>query len=156
AIPRGGPPSRRADARPPRPHGGRRMTLTRRDLHEGWALSVTDGPIPFPVAELAASVPGTFPTDLLDAGLIPEPYLDRNEHDLAWSGECDLLYRTEFMLSEVPVGRTDLVADSLDTAATVVLNGVEVATVQNQHRSWRFPVEHLLRAGTNTLEIRFD
>lgn len=132
------------------------MTLTRRDLHEGWALSVTDGPIPFPVEELAASVPGTFLTDLLDAGLIPEPYLDRNEHDLAWSGECDLLYRTEFMLSEVPVGRTDLVADSLDTAATVVLNGVEVATVQNQHRSWRFPVEHLLRAGTNTLEIRFD
>jgi beta-mannosidase len=131
------------------------MTVSRRDLHEGWTLTVTDGPIPFPVRELAATVPGTFLTDLLDAGLIPDPYLDRNEHEPAWSGECDLLYRTVLHLEEVPTGRTDLVAASLDTAATVVLNGTEVATVQNQHRSWRFPVEHLLRVGENTLEIRF-
>jgi beta-mannosidase len=131
------------------------MTPSRRALHEGWTLTVTDGPIPFPVRDLPATVPGTFLTDLLDAGLVPDPYLDRNEHELAWSGECDLLYRTAFELDELPPGRTDLVAASLDTAATVVLNGIEVATVQNQHRSWRFPVESLLRTGTNTLEIRF-
>ena len=131
------------------------MTVSRRELHEGWTLTVTDGPIPFPVRDLPATVPGTFLTDLLDAGLIPDPYLDRNEHELAWSGECDLLYRTVFQIDELPSGRTDLVAGSLDTAATVMLNGAEVATVQNQHRSWRFPVESLLRTGANTLEIRF-
>ena len=81
------------------------MTLTRRDLHEDWALTVVDGPIPFPVRDLPATVPGTFLTDLLEAGLIPDPYLDRNEHELAWSGECDLLYRTAFTLDEVPAGR---------------------------------------------------
>lgn len=132
------------------------MSLTRRDLHEGWALTVTDGPAPVAVRDLPATVPGTFLTDLLDAGLIPDPYLDRNEHELAWSGECDLLYRTTFTLEELPGGRTDLVAASLDTAATVVLNGTVVARVQNQHRSWRFPVESLLRPGENVLEIRFD
>lgn len=131
------------------------MTVSRRELHEGWTLTVTDGPIPFPVRDLPATVPGTFLTDLLDAGLIPDPYLGRNEHELAWSGECDLLYRTVFQIDELPSGRTDLVAGSLDTAATVMLNGAEVATVQNQHRSWRFPVESLLRTGANTLEIRF-
>ena len=127
----------------------------RTDLHEGWTLTVTDGPVPFPVQDLPATVPGTFLTDLMDAGLIPDPYLDRNEEQLAWSGECDLVYRTAFTLAAVPAGRTDLVADSLDTAATVLLNGAEVATVQNQHRSWRWAVEDLLRAGENTLEIRF-
>ena len=131
------------------------MTVSRRELHEGWTLTVSGGPIPFPVRDLPATVPGTFLTDLLDAGLIPDPYLDRNEHELAWSGECDLLYRTTFALEEVPAGRTDLVAASLDTAATVMLNGAEVATVQNEHRSWRFPVESLVRTGANTLEIRF-
>ncbi|MEE1650193.1 glycoside hydrolase family 2 protein [Brachybacterium sp. J144] len=131
------------------------MTVSRRDLHEGWTLTVTDGPIPFAVQDLPATVPGTFLTDLLDAGLIEDPYLDRNEHEVAWSGECDLVYRTVFTLDTVPTGRTDLVAASLDTAATVVLNGTEVATVQNQHRSWRWAVERLLREGENALEIRF-
>ncbi|QCR52519.1 beta-mannosidase [Brachybacterium sp. SGAir0954] len=129
--------------------------MTRTDLHDGWTLTVVDGPVPFPVQDLPATVPGTFLTDLLDAGLIPDPYLDRHEAELAWSGECDLLYRTAFTLDEVPAGRTDLVAASLDTAATVVLNGTEVATVQNQHRSWRWAVGPLLRAGENVLEIRF-
>ena len=96
------------------------MTVSRRDLHEVWTLTVTDGPIPFAVEDLPATVPGTFLTDLLDAGLIEDPYLDRNEHDLAWSGECDLVYRTGFTLDAVPAGRTDLVADAGIDAVAVI------------------------------------
>ncbi|GAA1726426.1 glycoside hydrolase family 2 protein [Brachybacterium phenoliresistens] len=129
--------------------------IDRLDLHEGWTLTVLDGPAPFPVQDIPATVPGTFLTDLLDAGLIEDPYLDENEKALAWSGECDLSYRTSFTLGALPGDRTDLVARSLDTAATVILNGETVAVVQNQHRSWRWAVEHLLREGENTLEIRF-
>ncbi|MFC0672616.1 glycoside hydrolase family 2 protein [Brachybacterium hainanense] len=142
---------------PRHPRPAPAAAVRRRDLHSGWTLTVEDGPIPFPVRDLPATVPGTFLTDLHDAGLIEEPYRDRNEHDLAWSGECDLLYRTAFPLAEAPAPheRVDLVARSLDTAATVVLNGETVAVVQNQHRSWRWPVEQLLRRGENILEIRF-
>lgn len=129
--------------------------LSRRDLHEGWSLSVTDGPAPFAVADVPATVPGTFLTDLLAAGLIPDPYLDQNEHELAWSGEVDLSYRTSFTWSPSGADRVDLVAAELDTAATVVLNDEVVATVQNQHRSWRFDVTAALRDGQNSLEIRF-
>ncbi|MGP5640482.1 glycoside hydrolase family 2 protein [Brachybacterium tyrofermentans] len=131
------------------------QSISRRDLHEGWSLSVTDGPAPFAVAEVPATVPGTFLTDLLAAGLIPDPYLDRNEHELAWSGEVDLSYRTSFTSSPSGAHRVDLVAAELDTAATVVLNDEVVATVQNQHRSWRFDVTAALRDGVNSLEIRF-
>lgn len=126
-----------------------------RALHEGWTLTVTDGPAPFPIADVPATVPGTLVTDLLEAGLVPDPYLDRVEHELSWTGWCDVLYRTAFDWSPDGAERVDLVAASLDTAATIDLNGHRVAAVQNQHRSWRFEVTDLLREGTNHLELRF-
>ena len=61
------------------------MTLTstapirRRDLHDGWTMSITDGPAPFAVHDGHATVPGTLITDHQAAGLIADPYLDRNE-----------------------------------------------------------------------------
>ena len=94
-------------------------------------------------------------TDLLSAGLIPDPYLDRNEHELAWTGEVDARYLTRFTWSDRGAQRTDLVAGSLDTAATIRLNGKLVAQVQNQHRSWRFDVREHLLEGENELEILF-
>lgn len=129
--------------------------VSRRDLHEGWTLTVTDGPAPVQITNVPATVPGTFLTDLLAAGLIPDPYLDRNEHELAWSGEVGLSYATTFDWSPSGADQVDLVAAELDTAASVVLNGQVIASVQNQHRSWRFDVTSALREGENALEIRF-
>lgn len=134
---------------------GSPASIIRRDLHESWSVSVTDGPAPFVIQDVPATVPGTFLTDLLAAELIPDPYLDRHEHELAWSGEVDLSYTSTFDWSPSGADRVDLVAAELDTAATVLLNGQHVATVQNQHRSWRFDVTALLREGENVLEIRF-
>jgi beta-mannosidase len=128
---------------------------TRRPLHEGWQLTLTDGPTPFEIREVQATVPGTLITDLHAAGLIEDPYLDRHEHDLQWTGACDVTYATRFDWAPSGAGRVDLVAASLDTAATVVLNGHRIAEVQNQHRSWRFDVTDALLEGTNRLEIRF-
>jgi len=130
-------------------------TPARRPLHEGWHLTITDGPAPVAVRDVPATVPGTLITDLHAAGLIEDPYLDRNEHDLAWTGECDVTYATRFDWRATGADRVDLVADSLDTAATVVLNGHRIAEVQNQHRSWRFDITAALREGENRLEIRF-
>ncbi len=42
--------------------------------------------------EIAATVPGCVHTDLLRAGLIPDPYLDDNESALAWIGLVDWEY----------------------------------------------------------------
>lgn len=129
--------------------------VARTELTEGWTLTVTDGPAPCTIRDVPATVPGTMMTDLLDAGLIPDPYLDRNEHELAWTGECDALYRTRFTWAPAGADRVDLVAASLDTVATVVLNGHEIARTRNQHRSWRFDVTDVIREGDNDLEIRF-
>src|SRR5699024_8939234 len=148
-------------ARPSRPRRGDPVTLTstapirRRALHDGWPMSIPHGPAPFPRHDVPATVPGTRTPALQPAGLTAAPYLDPTERELAWTGDCDVLYSTSFDWQPSGADRIDLVAESLDTAATVVLNGRRIAEVQNQHRSWRFDVTDSLVEGSNRLQIHF-
>ncbi|WP_405457638.1 glycoside hydrolase family 2 protein [Streptomyces sp. NBC_00101] len=132
------------------------MTLHRLPLAEGWTLRA-GGPVPvsLPADGVPATVPGCVHTDLLAAGLIDDPYLDDNENRLGWIGRTDWTYTTTFHRSAAAEHRADLCFDGLDTVATLTLNGTELGRTANQHRSYRFPAEHLLREGANTLEVRF-
>lgn len=103
----------------------------------------------------AATVPGEIHTDLLASGLIPDPFDGDNESLLAWIGQHDWTYRTTFDFDLGTETRHDLVADGLDTVATIRLNGAEVARTANQHRGYRFDVTSLLRTGSNELVINF-
>ncbi|AEI12929.1 glycosyl hydrolase 2 galactose-binding domain-containing protein [Cellulomonas gilvus] len=151
--------------------------MTAHHLSDGWTLSATGG---VPEADPAVSpelspelspalvtalrdgvparVPGTSHTALLDAGLIPDPYLDRNEEVLAWMRHVD--WRYEHVLDEpaaAPDERVDLAFDGLDTVATIsVVGRADQATVvgrtANQHRSYRFDVRELV-GGPATLRV---
>jgi beta-mannosidase len=106
----------------------------------------------------SASVPGCVHTDLLRHGLIPDPFWGNNEEQLQWIGEHEWEYRAAFavpakLLAEEVV---ELVADGLDTVATVTLNGTEVARTENMFIGYRWDVKPLLRAGRNELLIRFS
>ncbi|ULR54101.1 glycoside hydrolase family 2 protein [Streptomyces deccanensis] len=114
-------------------------------LTEGWILRHERGP-------LAAVVPGCVHTDLLAAGLIPDPFLGRNEDEVAWVGRREWTYEVE-----LPGGaagghdQTDLVFDGLDTAAEIRLDGRLLGSVRNMHRSYRFDI-----TGTSgLLSVRF-
>jgi beta-mannosidase len=76
----------------------------RRQLHEGWTLELIDGapPAGFPSTPIAATVPGSVHTDLLAAGVIPDPYLDDNEAITAWIGRASWRYRLLFDWSDWP------------------------------------------------------
>ncbi|MEV4466923.1 glycoside hydrolase family 2 protein [Micromonospora echinofusca] len=133
--------------------------MTRQALHEGWILRAVPGPqVPAVVAGRAvpATVPGCVHTDLLAAGLIPDPYLDDNEKGLAWIGRTDWVYETTFDHQPGDDERVDLVCAGLDTVATLTLNGAEVGRAENMHRGHRFDVRSRLVAGPNTLAVRFD
>jgi beta-mannosidase len=102
-------------------------------------------------------VPGCVHTDLLRAGKIEDPYQDLNEFKSRWIGNTDWEYRTTFDADAKLFDheRIDLVCDGLDTVATIVLNGAEVARTQNMHRGYRFDVRPHLKRGRNELAITF-
>lgn len=129
-----------------------------RTLHSGWKLTCLGGPGARPglPENIPASVPGTVHTDLLVAGLIPDPYLDLNEISVDWVGRCDWRYETVFDWRDDGHERTDLVFAGLDTFATIMLNGAEIGRTANMNRTYRFAVREHLRAGENNLIVRFE
>ncbi|MCF3961674.1 glycoside hydrolase family 2 protein [Streptomyces fuscigenes] len=152
------------------------MPRTAIPLLTGWTLTTGPGTDLDAALPVAAAVPGCVHTDLLAAGLVPEPYEGANEESLGWIGRRDWTYTTTFDRApgsaeagpdgtspdgadaNAPEGagaRADLVFQGLDTVATVVLNGTELGRTANQHRSYRFPVEGLLREHGNTLTVHF-
>lgn len=126
-------------------------------LHGNWSVEVIAGPAPVSIAGqvIPATVPGSIHTDLLAAGLIPDPYLDDNEKLLSWIGLCDWRYTTRFAWSGSAGGRTDLVFEGLDTIASIHVNGIALAQTQNMHRIYRFEATPHLVDGDNELTVTF-
>jgi beta-mannosidase len=133
--------------------------MERTTLDGTWTVEAVHGPAQADAHRepVAAIVPGCVHTDLLRAGRIADPFDGDNEAATQWIGDTVWRYRRTFEWSGTGThDRHDLVADGLDTLATIELNGVVVATTANQHRAYRFPVGHLLRPGTNELVVTFD
>jgi beta-mannosidase len=107
---------------------------------------------------LPATVPGCVHTDLHGANIIPDPFWGANELNLQWIEERDWEYHTEFDVSAALLTEelVELVADGLDTVATVLLNGDEIARTDNMFIAYRWDVKSLLRPGRNELSVRFD
>ena len=132
-----------------------------RTLHDDWTCSLLspDGGVPSHVTRglpIEASVPGCVHTDLMAAGLLADPYLDRNELAAEWVGHQSWKYSTTFDWADDGAENVALVFEGLDTVATVMLNGEEIGRTSNMHRRYAFPVRHLLVAGENTLSVSFD
>ncbi len=116
-------------------------------LTDGWTLR-HDG------RELPAAVPGCVHTDLLAAGVIPDPFLGRNETGVAWVGRREWTYETDLAPEFTAASgheQTDLVFDGLDTAAEILLDGRPLGRTRNMHRSYRFHVTGL----AGRLAVRF-
>ncbi len=126
-------------------------------LEEGWTLSRVGGdPAPFPIEELPARVPGCVHTDLMEAGLIADPYRGTNEHITDWIGRADFRYRCRFSVPRPADGeRIAVHFEGIDTVAAITLNGSLLGTVRDMHRSYEFDVTDLLRRadGENVLDV---
>ncbi|MET8773326.1 glycoside hydrolase family 2 protein, partial [Streptomyces sp. NPDC004658] len=107
-------------------------------------------PLGLPTGGVPATVPGCVHTDLLAAGVIPDPFLELNETEVAWVGRRSWTYATD-VSHDSRHERTDLVFEGLDTAARIALDGREVGTTRNMHRTYRFDVTGL----TGRLEVNF-
>ncbi|NNN32983.1 glycoside hydrolase family 2 protein [Streptomyces sp. S3(2020)] len=112
-------------------------------LTDGWILRHDGDALP-------ASVPGCAHTDLLAAGVIPDPFLGRNETEVAWVGRREWTYERDLSTADGHE-QADLVFEGLDTAAEVRLDGRLLGRTRNMHRSYRFDVTGL----EGRLAVRF-
>jgi beta-mannosidase len=104
-----------------------------------------------------ATVPGCVHTDLLNNKLIEDPFYRDNEQKLQWIGKTDWEYQTTFNATAelLKHNHIELVFEGLDTYANVFLNDTPLLNADNMFRTWRVDARAALRAGANTLRIRF-
>lgn len=105
-----------------------------------------------------AHVPGTVHLDLIEAGLIPDPFYRDNELKVQWVEYEDWEYKKEFKIPGQMLNKAhvELVAQGLDTFAAIFLNGQKVAETDNMFRGYRIDIKPFLRAGKNEIVVRFD
>ena len=111
--------------------------MLRTDLRAGWTVRAISGdPSGRVPGTYQAEVPGCVHTDLMAAGVIPDPYLDGNEAALRWMHEIDWRYAVVLEPHDVgpeppgPEERVDLVFDGIDTVATVWLGAMHAELVE--------------------------
>ncbi len=106
---------------------------------------------------LAASVPGLATQDLLRAGRIADPFWGNQVNQARWIEERDFVYAVTFEVTGADAARAArLVFESLDTFASVHLNGELVARHENQFRRLFVDVSGKLKGGKNTLAVAFE
>ncbi|MFY0252418.1 glycosyl hydrolase 2 galactose-binding domain-containing protein [Chitinophaga sp. 30R24] len=121
-------------------------------LASGWEFSRTDEGVWRP-----ATVPGTVHTDLLAAGLIPDPFVGANEKAVQWVDKKDWEYRTRWALKKQDLN-FDVIAlelKGLDTYAAVYLNNHLILQSTNMFVGHTINVKKWLVAGSNELRILF-
>ena len=119
-------------------------------LEGTWSIATSDGRHR---ADYAA--PGDVHSALVTAGVIPHPYIGRNEYDVRWVAEEDWIASRSFGLDVALDGQWYLDIDYLDTVADVILNGTIVLSAANSFRRYRPDVTAHLRRGENVIEIHF-
>jgi beta-mannosidase len=99
------------------------------------------------------AVPGDVHSALIKAGVIPDPYIGKNELLCRWVADEEWVATREFTLAEVDDGPYCLDIDYLDTVATVKLNDFEVLKAENCFRRYQPYVKKALKAGVNIIEV---
>ncbi len=121
------------------------------DHYQQWELKICGEQEAYP-----ASVPGSVYTDLLNAGRMEDPYYRDNEDAALALMQKDFEYRGTFDAEEDLLSSADEVLlrfEGIDTIAEIVLNGELLGKVDNMHRTWEFPVRHLVRPTENELIV---
>ena len=102
-------------------------------------------------------VPGSVHTDLLNAGLIPDPFVADNELQVQWVAERDWSYRLTFSLSEdlLSEQRVFLVCDGLDTLAELSIGGHVLGQTDNMFRQYKWDITEFLAGDKVEVQVLF-
>jgi beta-mannosidase len=107
---------------------------------------------------LPASVPGTVHTDLMNNGIIEDPYYRLNERNVQWVDKKDWIYQTTFNINGQEFNRQnhELNFEGLDTYAKVYLNDSIILESNNMHRTFIVNIKSFLLEGQNVLRVLLE
>ena len=121
------------------------------DLSGSWSLKSTDGQI-----NTKMELPGDVFSALIAAGIIPHPYLGRNELDVQWVNQLDWILEKEIEINETEGSLPTFYAEVMDTAARIELNSQLIGESDNMFIPARFPLSKALKKGKNKFRIYLD
>ncbi|MBB5325731.1 beta-mannosidase [Anoxybacillus tepidamans] len=100
-------------------------------------------------------VPGSVMNDLLQNGVIEDPFYRDNEDKAYEISSKNYVYSREFIIDEEMLNRDKvvLVCEGIDTISTILLNDTWVSNTNNMHSRYEFDVKPLLKAGVNKITI---
>lgn len=119
--------------------------MNRIDLCGEWELSDETG------HKHKGQVPGCVHTDLFTAD---EMYWEKNSLDCQYIEKQDWIYKRQFVVPSI-YKDAELVFEGLDTYCDIYLNDTLIGSTDNMFIYHKFPVDEVLREGTNILEVHF-
>ncbi len=126
--------------------------MTTYNLNGQWNMTrVTSG------EQYSVNVPSDNYTQLLNLGVIPDPYYKDNEKLVEWIGREDWSYEKSFVLTEADLANRKilLICKALDTVCEIYINGELAGRGENAHLKYEFDIKPFVKAGDNTVKIIF-
>ena len=126
--------------------------MVKLDLNGRWQMKRTDS-----TSWQEAAVPGSVYNDLLRSGGMEDPFYRENEYGAFEISKYDYEYRRDFHIDPdiLEYDVVNLVCDGLDTLSTVYINGGEILSADNMHRTYEADVKKWLKAGANDIRVVF-
>lgn len=123
-----------------------------KELNEGWKFKQVRLTNWYP-----ATVPGVVHTDLINNGIIEDPFYRLNERGLQWIDKEDWIYETTFNVTPEMMNKSNLRLHfkGLDTYADVYLNDEKILEADNMFRQWHADIKNKVKAEGNVLRIYF-
>lgn len=122
------------------------------DLNGSWKLYRAGDTTP-----IAAVVPGSVFHDLMENGLMEDPFYRDNEKTARELSYHNYTYERTFEVPEEYLGakRVELCCEGLDTLTKIYINGELVGETDNMFRRYELDVKSVLKAGDNFIRIEF-
>ena len=124
---------------------------------DGWQMQIVGEQDIYGVngRKIPATIPGSVYGNLLQQGLMPDPFYGMNELDALRLMENDFCFQTAFSLTGEQLAGDFLLLrfDGIDTLADIYLNDVLLGHAENMHRVWEFDIKEAAKEGENTLRV---
>ena len=105
--------------------------------------------------DVRAEVPGDITADLLNAGLIDDPYFGLNKEKIKWVGKTDFDYVARFDLDKDVLSKEDVVLTfkGIDLFSEIRLNGKLLGKTENMFLEYSYSVKDIVKEKGNELIV---